>query len=341
MKLLFLASLSPRTGNMTTARRICDYIQEGGHLCALRDIGDFKSSSQVADLISEDKFNAVLIIHLYKAGRLILDSSVPYGAIFGGTDINEDIKDAKKHEVMGTILQKARFVVAFTEQLKKTAELHWPLAGNKIHVQPQGVVTKPCAKFNWGEFLQNSGIQFTSSDPYIFLLVCGLRRVKDPLYLVDAFSAWHEREPCVYLIIIGPEADAVFAQQVKAKVKGAHGVYLVSEKPQIELHAAMRDSFAVVNSSISEGMSATILEAMDLKVPVLARNIPGNRAIVKHEHTGLLYAHPQEFVELSKRLMSDSGLKRSIMTKAKDYVEKHHSRNSEKKTYQELVSELL
>uniref|UniRef100_UPI00398E6826 glycosyltransferase 1 domain-containing protein 1 isoform X1 n=1 Tax=Pristiophorus japonicus TaxID=55135 RepID=UPI00398E6826 len=341
MKLLFLACLSPRTGNRTTARRISEYIQGSGHVCILRDIADFKSSSQVSDLISEEKFEAVLIIHLYKGGRLLKDSSVPYGVIFGGTDINEDIKDEKKHDVMGAILQKSRFLVAFTDQLKKTAELHWPFASSKIHVQPQGVVTKPCAKFNWGEFLQNSGIQCENIDPYIFLLVCGLRRVKDPLYLVDAFSAWHKKEPWVYLIIIGPEVDRVFTQQVEAKVKSAYGVYLVSEKPQEELHAAMRDSFAVVNSSISEGMSSTILEAMDLNVPVLARSIPGNRAIVKHEHTGLLFFDPSEFVELSKRLISDTCLKESIVAKAKEYVEKHHSWNTEKESYQKLITNLL
>uniref|UniRef100_UPI00398E7D62 glycosyltransferase 1 domain-containing protein 1 isoform X3 n=1 Tax=Pristiophorus japonicus TaxID=55135 RepID=UPI00398E7D62 len=309
MKLLFLACLSPRTGNRTTARRISEYIQGSGHVCILRDIADFKSSSQVSDLISEEKFEAVLIIHLYKGGRLLKDSSVPYGVIFGGTDINEDIKDEKKHDVMGAILQKSRFLVAFTDQLKKTAELHWPFASSKIHVQPQGVVTKPCAKFNWGEFLQN--------------------------------SAWHKKEPWVYLIIIGPEVDRVFTQQVEAKVKSAYGVYLVSEKPQEELHAAMRDSFAVVNSSISEGMSSTILEAMDLNVPVLARSIPGNRAIVKHEHTGLLFFDPSEFVELSKRLISDTCLKESIVAKAKEYVEKHHSWNTEKESYQKLITNLL
>ncbi|XP_067911166.1 glycosyltransferase 1 domain-containing protein 1 [Heterodontus francisci] len=341
MKLLFLACLSPPTGNRTTARRISEYIQSSGHVCILRDIADFKSSSQVSDLIFKEKFEAVLIIHLYKGGRLLLDSSVPYGVIFGGTDINEDIKDEKKCEVMGAVLQKSRFLVAFTDQLKKIAELHWPFASSKIHVQPQGVVTKPCAKFNWEEFLQNSGIQCENIDPYIFLLVCGLRQVKDPLYLVDAFSAWHKEEPRVYLIIIGPKVDVVFAQQVEAKVKSAYGVYLVSEKPQEELHAAMRDSFAVVNSSISEGMSSTILEAMNLNVPVLARNIPGNRAIVKHENTGLLFFDPPEFVELSKRLISDTCLKESIMANAKEYVKKHHSWNTERETYQKLTSNLL
>ena len=32
---------------------------------------------------------------------------------------------------------------------------------------------------------------------------------------------------------------------------------------------------------------------MDLEVPVLARNIPGNSAVVKHEVTGLLFSDPQ------------------------------------------------
>lgn len=32
---------------------------------------------------------------------------------------------------------------------------------------------------------------------------------------------------------------------------------------------------------------------MDLGVPVLARDIPGNAAVVQHEVTGLLYSSPQ------------------------------------------------
>lgn len=38
------------------------------------------------------------------------------------------------------------------------------------------------------------------------------------------------------------------------------GVYLAQERSQEELHAAMRRSAALVNSSVSEGMSAAILE---------------------------------------------------------------------------------
>ncbi|XP_063449290.1 glycosyltransferase 1 domain-containing protein 1 isoform X3 [Pan paniscus] len=218
---------------------------------------------------------------------------IPFGVIFGGTDVNEDANQAEKNTVMGRVLEEARFAVAFTESMKEMAQAQWPHAKGKIYVQSQGIATTPNAAFNWNTFLQRSEINQSADNLHIFLLICGLRQVKDPLYLVDAFSAWHQEEPNVYLVIVGPEVDPVFTREVKAKVKRAAGVQLIGEMPQEDLHAVVKNCFAVVNSSVSEGMSAAILEAMDLEVPVLARNIPGNAAVVKHEVTGLLFSNPQ------------------------------------------------
>jgi len=36
-----------------------------------------------------------------------------------------------------------------------------------------------------------------------------------------------------------------------------------------------------------------MLQAMNLGVPVIARNIPGNTAVVRDMHTGLMYNTPQ------------------------------------------------
>lgn len=170
--------------------------------------------------------------------------------------------------------------------------------------------------------------------------MCGLRQVKDPLYLVDAFSEWHQEEPNVYMVIVGPEVDPVFTREVKAKVKRTPGVRLLREMPQEDLHAALKNCFAVLNSSVSEGMSAAILEAMDLEVPVLARNIPGNAAVVKHEVTGLLFSDPQEFVQLAKRLVSDPALEKEIVANGKEYVRMYHSWQVERDTYQNLICTL-
>ncbi|CAG5920954.1 unnamed protein product [Menidia menidia] len=342
MKLLFLACLSPKTGNHTTAERIRSYIESAGHTCELRDTKEFHSSADVADLLSRSPFEGALAIHLFKAGRLLLDIQVPFGVIFGGTDINEDVKVEQNRVVMEQVLLKARFAVAFTEKLKEEAELFLVSQSSKIYIQPQGIHTKETETFYWMEFLRSSGVRSDHVDQLrVFLLVCGLRRVKDPLYLVQVFSAWHCENQQNVLIIIGPKIDPVFTAEVEAVVKRTTGVFLARERSQQELHAAMKKCFAVVNSSVSEGMSAAILEAMDLRVPVLARNIPGNTAVVQHEVTGLLYSSPQEFVHQSQRLLSDRELRERVMRNGKLYVEEHHSVKQERETYQRLVDTLL
>uniref|UniRef100_A0A8I5YL03 Glycosyltransferase 1 domain-containing protein 1 n=3 Tax=Pongo abelii TaxID=9601 RepID=A0A8I5YL03_PONAB len=265
---------------------------------------------------------------------------IPFGVIFGGTDVNEDANQAEKNTVMGRVLEEARFAVAFTESMKEMAQVQWPHAKGKIYVQSQGIATTPNAAFNWNTFLQRSEINQSADNLHIFLLICGLRQVKDPLYLVDAFSEWHQEEPNVYLVILGPEVDPVFTREVKANVKRAAGVRLIGEMPQEDLHAVVKNCFAVVNSSVSEGMSAAILEAMDLEVPVLARNIPGNAAMVKHEVTGLLFSNPQEFVHLAKRLVSDPALEKEIVVNGKEYVRMYHSWQVERDTYQQLIRKL-
>ncbi|XP_029365931.1 glycosyltransferase 1 domain-containing protein 1 isoform X3 [Echeneis naucrates] len=270
-----------------------------------------------------------------------MDVQVPFGVIFGGTDINEDVKVEQKRVVMEQVLRKARFAVAFTDKMKKEAELFLLSNSGKIYVQPQGIQTEVSEKFCWSEFLRSSGVSSKHVDElHVFLLVCGIRRVKDPLYLVKIFSEWHCENPLNVLVIIGPKIDPVFTVELEAVVSRTAGVFLAQERSQQELHAAMKKCFAVVNSSNSEGMSAAILEAMDLGVPVLARDIPGNAAVVQHDFTGLLYASPQEFVHQSQRLLSDHELRERVVNNGKRYVEEHHSLKHERETYQQLVDVL-
>ncbi|XP_072538630.1 glycosyltransferase 1 domain-containing protein 1 [Salminus brasiliensis] len=342
MRLLFLACLSPKTGNCTTAERIRDHIESAGHKCVLRDVAEIRSASDVELLkTQEGPFEGALAIHVFKGGRLLLDVGAPFGVVFGGTDVNEDVKDAGKRGVMEDVLRRARFAVAFSAELKEKAKAELECGSCEIFVQAQGIETRVSSRFSWGDFLHSSGVCATRvEDLHVFLLVCGLRRVKDPLYLLNAFSEWHAQNPLVILIIVGPKIDPVFSSEVEESVKRSAGVFLAAERSQEELHAAMQKSFAVVNSSISEGMSAAILEAMDLGLPVLARDIPGNAAVVQHEVTGLLYSSPEEFVSLSQRLLSDAELQESLKRNGKDYLTEHHDPAKERTTYQKLVDML-
>ncbi|XP_040842832.1 glycosyltransferase 1 domain-containing protein 1 isoform X1 [Ochotona curzoniae] len=340
MRLLFLAVLRRHTGNAVTAERVRDHLEAAGHICLLKDAFDFDSPSDVASLITAENLQAALALHLYRGGRLLQGHRVPFGIIFGGTDLNEDAQEEEKSRVMGRVLQEARFAVAFSESMKEMAQRRWPHAKGKIFVQSQGITTTPNITFSWSSFLQRAAIDQSADCVHVFLLICGLRRVKDPLFLVDAFSDWHRDEGDAYLIIVGPEVDPVFTQEVKAIVDRAPGVRLMPELPQEDLHAVVKNCRAVVNSSVSEGMSAAILEAMDLEVPVLARNIPGNAALVKHGVTGLLFSDPEEFVQLAQRLLSDPALEKELVANGKEYVRLCHSWKAERDVYRHLVGKL-
>nr|XP_046242714.1 glycosyltransferase 1 domain-containing protein 1 isoform X2 [Scatophagus argus] len=232
MRLLFLACLTPKTGNHTTAERIRSHIEKAGHSCVLRDAADFQSPAEVADLVSENpRFEGALAIHLFRAGRLLLDLQVPFGVIFGGTDVNEDVRVEQKRVVMEQVLLKARFAVAFTDKLKEEAELLLLAQSSKIYVQPQGIHTEVTEKFCWTEFLRSSGVSRDRVDELrVFLLVCGLRRVKDPLYLVEVFSEWHCENPLNVLVIIGPKIDPVLTAEVEAVVQ-SRGLLGSGEEP--------------------------------------------------------------------------------------------------------------
>ncbi|NXU94777.1 GL1D1 protein, partial [Xiphorhynchus elegans] len=183
------------------------HLHAAGHTCVLKDAFMYESPAEIATLTSTDKFDAALAIHLYKGGRLLQGSRIPFGIIFGGTDVNEDIKCEEKHRVMGAVLEEARFAVAFTVKMKELAAAEWPSRQHQIHdslFYNTGIKTTPSETFDWYRFLEHAGIPTDTDTLHLFLLVCGLRRVKDPLYLVDVFSDWHRKDPSVHLGIIGP-----------------------------------------------------------------------------------------------------------------------------------------
>uniref|UniRef100_A0A8C6Y7B7 Glycosyltransferase 1 domain containing 1 n=1 Tax=Naja naja TaxID=35670 RepID=A0A8C6Y7B7_NAJNA len=317
-----------------------DHLQAAGHLCILKDTSDYESPLAISNLISSEKLEAALGIHLFKAGRLLQGSPVPFGIIFGGTDVNEDTKNEQKAQIMEKVLdEQAAFV--FLDAQKAFDNLNWQFMKQQIYDINFALNLKILLIFI-NPF--STGIAQDDQSLYIFLLICGLRRVKDPLYLLDVFSGQHFPIQLLNNTFGMDDTPSPkwpsFWMTGRHNLRRADGVHLLSEVPQEDLHAIMKNSFAVVNSSISEGMSAAILEAMDLNVPVLARDIPGNAAVIVHQTTGLLYSTPQEFVQQAKTLMKDPVLYREVVRKAHEYVLKHHSWEKERKVYQNLVLRL-
>ncbi|KAL8604676.1 hypothetical protein ACOMHN_013456 [Nucella lapillus] len=202
-------------------------------------------------------------------------------------------------------------------------------------------MTNPCPFSLHATLQEHYGIE-DSEDRHIFLLAGAIRPVKNPLYLVDCFSQWHQTCKKVLYVIVGPVLDQeYYRKEFQPALEKSEGVVHIPGLSFEEVHSAMTQCFAMVNSSESEGMSLAILEAMQLKLPVLVRNIMGNTAIIEDGRTGLLFSSPEEFREKASHLVSDGARRGKLIREATEYVTLHHSLKQEETAYLDIVQRCL
>jgi glycosyltransferase involved in cell wall biosynthesis len=104
--------------------------------------------------------------------------------------------------------------------------------------------------------------------------------------LLEAAAIVRRELPQVYLMLIG-EGELGDLLRDRAHEFGiADRVLLTGPRSDIEELLACLDLF--VSPSLWEGLSTAILESMASKVPVVATDIPGNRAIVQDQVNGWL-----------------------------------------------------
>ncbi|PIQ76038.1 hypothetical protein COU78_03695 [Candidatus Peregrinibacteria bacterium CG10_big_fil_rev_8_21_14_0_10_49_24] len=327
MNIALLALFQDATGNSTTAQRIRKHLEEAGHTVTQFPVDSLQTDTPI-------HADAAIGIHAYGAGKFLQHSSVPFVIVFGGTDLNECPKDPENMQVMTAVVQQAKALVAFNDDFLERAEKLWPQCKEKLHCIPQAVETNP------SQYSLRTTLGLRHND-IVFLLPAGLRDVKNPLFLAKEIAKWHTENPRVHLVIAGAKRNARYAAKVKKFIREHEGILYTDALPQRDLFAAMREADAVLNTSRSECSPNSILEAMHLGIPVIARDIPGNSAIVRHGSTGLLFQTPAAFRTQAEALLKNTELGESLTSNARKYVDAHHSLASEKKAYQQLLSSIL
>ena len=89
-RLLILSSMTAATGNATTALRLAALARHHGWLVECTDVAALAAPGDLAALVERLTISAVLGVHAYRAGRLLLGCppALPYAIVLGGTDVN-------------------------------------------------------------------------------------------------------------------------------------------------------------------------------------------------------------------------------------------------------------
>jgi len=332
MKVLVAAHSPCGSGSDTTIRRIAAHIESSGH--SVLFAADHGDPGTVSRLARRHRVDAMIGTHALLCARSFRDEGPPYVVVFGGTDLNEYALDPPSLEAMGRAVNRAAGLVAFTTDFVDRCLALWPHVRDRLRHVPQGVHTEPSRSFSLKERLR------LPSDARMLLLPSGLRPVKDPLLLLRCVSRWHQEDPRIHLVIAGLTYDQEFAGIVRRRCAASSGLHYIGVLRRADLQAAMLESTAVLNTSLSECSPNALLEAMRLGCPVVARDIPGNTCLVRHEATGLVFDDPEGFRRQVHRLLDDPPLARRLGRQAQRYTVSAHSMEAERTAYARLIGDL-
>lgn len=142
----------------------------------------------------------------------------------------------------------------------------------------------------------------------------------------------------IHLVILGagPEEEKI---RNLTKSKNIHHLGYAKKEKTISL---IRGSDILLQPSLAEGISSTILEAMACKIPVIATNVGGNKEIIKDGKTGLLVApnNPDEILKKISYLFDNESERKLIAEESFRSVQKYDW-NQVGKLYLNIYESLL
>ena len=97
---------------------------------------------------------------------------------------------------------------------------------------------------------------------------------------------------------------------------------------------------AVINCSDFESMPNSLLEAMVMSKAVVAVDIPGNRALIRHGTTGLLYKNESDFRHCVSMLAAEPDQLTALGERAADWVRSEHSPAQEASKYYQIYRDI-
>jgi glycosyltransferase involved in cell wall biosynthesis len=251
-------SLNSPKGNTITAKRIERLLRSAGH---------------DATAMQTDKPPAAdvqISLHAFKtaAASTAFKQQNPAGRLFvylTGTDLHGGID--QRPELADRVLELAeRLIVAQPACLSELPE-RW---------RSKTTVIYPSINLPELPAVEKTPVS-------LFTNVGHLRQVKNPHLMFRALKTIND--DCVALSL-GVALDRTDGQQALIHLRQDARYRWQDDCDRAEALAWMKNSVATINSSFSEGGANSVLEAIQLGVPVLASNIAGNRGFLGDDYGG-------------------------------------------------------
>ena len=161
-------------------------------------------------------------------------------------------------------------------------------------------------------------------------------------YLIEAIPHIIKEAPNIRFLILGKgQLSEKLRQRVRDLGIEQH-VNFMGQVTRGKLLACIKASDVYVSTSLSDGTSSSLLEAMTLKVPSIVTRIPGNVEWIKDGWNGILVPakNPQQLAEKITLLIKDESLRKQIGESALNTINARIDWRTNCKKLDQLISKL-
>ncbi len=313
-------ALDTVSGNGVTLLRLQSALEARGHAFRIAVPSPADGEAFVRREAAGFRPDLLHFYHAFKTGRLIgAAGGLPAVVTISGTDLNDCLDDPRCSAAVRRALRDASVLVTYNRSLAGRAREIEPRAAAKVRVIPKGVRLGD-APF---DLRAAAGLP---PGAFVFLHAGGIRPVKNNLAAIDALRPLAKE---AFLVFAGPVLDDACGRELAGRLAREPWVRHLPRIPHDAMASAFRASDVVLNTSISEGISNALMEAMACGRPVLASDIPGNRDLLEDGVTGALYRDLEDLGRRAASLLRDAPARERLSRAAKAHAEKTFSTERE------------
>ncbi|WP_349410626.1 glycosyltransferase family 4 protein [Pseudalkalibacillus sp. SCS-8] len=322
--------LYTQRGNATTAKRIISGLQAEGHHVEAFAYEEEKWTSTIQSRMTACDVYHVLHFNRFAAWMNERKERLnkPYLVTSGGTDVNEHMEESHSKR----LLEDAEALTVFTQESAQRVLSVYPQFKEKLHVIPQSVYIP--------EKNEAPTVSFPKGSPNV-LLPAGLREVKDVFHVFGCLERLQKVYPALKFMIVGESLDSEVLARVEQLEQEFSWFHYAGSMPIEQMTYVYGWADIVLNTSISEGQSIAIMEAMYYGVPVIARANGGNKSLISHGMNGYIYEDERTFERLFVQLLNNRNLYQTFSEKGKEIISREFSVKKEIENYMKIYKQLM
>lgn len=126
----------------------------------------------------------------------------------------------------------------------------------------------------------------------VFGTVARLDPIKNQTLMIEAFNRVHQVKSSAKLLIVGDGEERTKLENLVLKLELQESVIFAGYITEPKDYIACMDIFLL--SSLSEGTSMTLLEALSLSIPCVVTDAGGNSEVIDHKESGLVTENSNE-----------------------------------------------